>query len=512
MRPQVVCLQAQAKKLAPQKTRQKKLPRVTPEEEVQILRRRVQKAERDERMDLSNMIIEPKTYMGGFTRPRDLRASNWFPGGPYVLKGKRYESPSEEAYKPHTVFLLETRHKVRHSTGIVDSKDHVIGVCRAVDWPRLIKFYNSPNCPAKHKESLDNACWSWLPRSGKVIRPVVWWGQDEKLEDIMKEIHEDPNYVSPYFQLLRKEARQEVEEVDPPPRQTKKPKIDSPNVRVSNRIYDKEEIRRQYYPIIKDEPFWRPLLAVTFSTRPLALTLSRLSKALPRGLPFYASMSNDDRKCLYSFTHRMTSLRLDRMRSLVLTICSRLSGENGGFVGIRFSTDTRGRGIDGEGLGDPIPRDQRLVKVMIGDWFYRAADEQELYRLGAEEHGGDEALEVSLMNDWGRELDAQGNELPLPMQESSSEDSIEFAEDFEDEKETENENEEDVEGMEGDESDEAMEDIDEEDLLQNPRLEAPLSRRKLKPILRENTEAAARLRRKLAYRLGGTHRSVLRIT
>lgn len=61
MRPQVVCLQAQAKRLTSQSTRQKKLPKITPEEEVQILRRRVQKAERDERMDLSNMIIEPKT-------------------------------------------------------------------------------------------------------------------------------------------------------------------------------------------------------------------------------------------------------------------------------------------------------------------------------------------------------------------------------------------------------------------------------------------------------------------
>lgn len=450
--------------------------------------------------------------MGGFTRPRDLRASNWFPGGPYVLKGKGYESPSEEAYKPHTVFLLETRHKVRHNTGIVDAKDHVVGICRTVDWPRLIEFYNSPRCPLKHKESLDNACWPWLPRSGKVIRPVVWWGHDEKLEDIMKEIYEDPDYVSPYHQLLKKEARKEVEEVDPPQRQTKKPKTDATNVRISNKIYDKDEIRQLYYPLIKNEPFWRPLLAVTFSTRPLALTLSRLSKALPRGLPFYASMTNDDRKCLYSFTHRMTSLRLDRIRSLVLNICSRLSGEKGGFVGIRFSTDTRGRGIDGEGLADPIPRDKRLVKVMIGDWFYRASDEHELYRLGAEEYGGDEALDVSLMNEWGRELDAQGNEIPLPIQESSSEDNIEYTQYFEDEEENEVESQEDVEDMEGEDSDEAMKDVDEEDLLRNPTLDTPFKRKKYKPILRENTEAAAQLRRKLAYRLGANHRNVIKIT
>lgn len=62
MRPQFTCLQAQFPKLAAQGIKSKKLPTITPEEEVQILKRRVQKAERDERMDLSNLIIEPKTY------------------------------------------------------------------------------------------------------------------------------------------------------------------------------------------------------------------------------------------------------------------------------------------------------------------------------------------------------------------------------------------------------------------------------------------------------------------
>ena len=47
--------------------------------------------------------------MGGFTRPTDLRASNWFPGGRYETIGKVYEQPSDAAYEAHTVFLLESR-------------------------------------------------------------------------------------------------------------------------------------------------------------------------------------------------------------------------------------------------------------------------------------------------------------------------------------------------------------------------------------------------------------------
>ncbi|GJJ15627.1 hypothetical protein Clacol_009905 [Clathrus columnatus] len=503
---QVIRLQAQISRLGAEKTR-KKLPTVTPEEEVRILKRRVQKAERDERMDLSNILIEPKTYMGGFTRPRDLRASNWFPGGPYVLKGKKYESPSKEAYASHTVFLLETRYKVRHGIGRVDSNDHIVGVCRTVDWPKLIKFYNGPRCPGEHQESLDNACWPWLPRSGKVIRPVVWWGKGEKLEDIMKEIYEDPDYVSPYSRLLQEQACEEENEDHTIPeieKYNQKQRIEKlkPSIRVGNTTFNKDEIRQKYFPIIQQEPFWRPLLTVTLSTRPLALTLSRLSKALPRGLPFYASMSNDDRKCLYSFSSRMTNLRLDRMRSLTMDICSHLAGDKGGFVGIRFSTESRGRGIDGEGLADPIPRDKRLVKVMIGNWFYRAEDEVELYRLGAEEYGGSDAIEVTSMNEWGKELDAQGNEVPIAVQEQSNED-LEYIQNLEDEDEKEEEEEEEFDG--------AAVDSDGEDLLRHPLASPITKRKKFKPELRENTKEAADLRRKLAYRLGATHRNVVRV-
>ncbi|KAF8530114.1 hypothetical protein BU17DRAFT_18696, partial [Hysterangium stoloniferum] len=164
-------------------------------------------------------------------------------------------------------------------------------------------------------------------------------------------------------------------------------------------------IREVYLPNLEKEPFWLPLVAITVSTRPLALTLARLSRGLARGLAYYASMSNDDRKCLISYSHRMTAMRLRRMRQVALEICRRLAGYKGGFVGIRFATHERGRGIEGEGLADAIPRDKRLVKVQIGNSYKHSEMEAEAYRDGAVESGGTDAIDVALMNSWGRRLD-----------------------------------------------------------------------------------------------------------
>lgn len=487
--------------------------------------------------------------MGGFTRPRDLRASNWFPGGPYIQKNKVYESPHEAAYEPHTVFLLESRYRVRHGIGRVDSKDHIVEICRAVDFVKLVRKYNSVRAPGEGRESMDNACWPWLPKSGKALRPTRWWGPDEQLEDIMREIYEDENYSSPHIKEILQDAQDEVDEPDPlSENQKKTPKLipieratatDTHPERVNaaatsdsgvsglnlasscaelmlaiqgqtgtkrpppgRPTFDINEVRAGYGARLSTEPFWLPLLAVTFSTRPLALTMGRLSKGLERGLPFYASMSNDDRKCLLSYSNRMTSMRLDRMRKLTLDIISRLAGHMGGFIGIRFNTHQRGRGVSGEGLADPIPADKRIVKVLLGHWFYRAQEEAELYRGYAEEWGGKAAIDLAMMNEWGRRLDENGNEVPLTKEETSTDDVHETEDDeAEDENENEETAEKDVDAREGETTEEA--------LLRNPHLPSIGRKRRLKPELARDTESAAELRKKLAYRLVGKHRSVM---
>lgn len=53
-------------------------------------------------------------YMGGFTRPRDLRALYWSKDSPYDEQKKSYETPSPAAYVPHIRLLrLLFQQKIR---------------------------------------------------------------------------------------------------------------------------------------------------------------------------------------------------------------------------------------------------------------------------------------------------------------------------------------------------------------------------------------------------------------
>ncbi|KAJ7475191.1 hypothetical protein B0H11DRAFT_2034470 [Mycena galericulata] len=112
--------------------------------------------------------------------------------------------------------------------------------------------------------------------------------------------------------------------------------------------------REEYMATLSEKPFWRPLLTFTVSTRPIGLSLLRLSKGEAMGTPFHAGLSNDDRKCRISYIHRMRSLRIRRMQNLAVNMAQVLAGARGGIVGIRFTPDDMGRGIGGEGLENPF--------------------------------------------------------------------------------------------------------------------------------------------------------------
>ncbi|KAH9942627.1 hypothetical protein B0H21DRAFT_522514 [Amylocystis lapponica] len=160
----------------------------SPEEDVRILARRMAKAERDERIDITLALTPVRSYMSGFTQPREFASSNWFPGGPYV-NNVSYETPPSAAYEPHTVFLLESRHPVKYGVGRVDSYEHVVGVCKEADFPALMEKFNSARCPAASLEAMDNASWPWLPK--KKFSPTVWWDKGERPEDVIAKLFED---------------------------------------------------------------------------------------------------------------------------------------------------------------------------------------------------------------------------------------------------------------------------------------------------------------------------------
>ncbi|KAH7919671.1 hypothetical protein BV22DRAFT_1074942 [Leucogyrophana mollusca] len=699
-------------------------PPVTPEEQVRITRRRIEKAERDERMDITMALTPVKTYMGGFTRPRDLRALYWSKGGHYHTSGKVYETPPASAYVPHTVYLLEGRYPTKHGLGRADTLEHVVGVCRECDFPEVLRNYNSERAPKDQLGAMDNARWPWQPKKHECR--VQWWAADEDPKAIIRELrgegadvalyngtgsfdagkdeHEEllgkaplplhmmnkasssrqqvrgfhtsayarhptsynEDHIVPDFYIKHKLDRKRAssiksgatpsttspsatdtkgtevdaveEAVHDPHRQTtgvKKRKHEeaalmqhlsdsilsdelaastrrlrtktpvehydadgmlvhasgfvvpgaghastSDVARSKERKRDEESdraaqtaavaeavlesdldhltmastrprshkvpfeirepdgtvkhpsgfvpptpanefkysdsaslerdlsaavgrqraretdgrnatrkggrglhttavvratevyppfpslhtlpphvpgpefpfeemvetvqetratsspqssagtpepatIRSQYLSTLAGTPFFRPLLTLTVSTRPLGMSLVRLSHSLPRGLPFYASVPAEDRKDSASFSSRMRNLRLDRMHSLSVTLAQALSGARGGLLGIRFNQDERGRGIEGEGLEQALAWKRRVIGVGVGNWYSRAAEVKEAFKTDGEEkvagvytsvtEAKDKGpFDVYGLDEWGKRLSETGEVLAYP--------------------------------------------------------------------------------------------------
>ncbi|KAJ2958168.1 hypothetical protein NUW54_g14550 [Trametes sanguinea] len=89
---------------------------------------RMKRAERHETKDIVRALRDVKSYRGGFTKPTTFRTTNWFKGGPYVIKRKVYEPPEPKAYKPYTVFYLEGRYPVRGGHGRADHYPIIIAL------------------------------------------------------------------------------------------------------------------------------------------------------------------------------------------------------------------------------------------------------------------------------------------------------------------------------------------------------------------------------------------------
>ncbi|KAJ3719679.1 hypothetical protein DFJ43DRAFT_1031844 [Lentinula guzmanii] len=563
---------------------------ITNKESSKIIHRRIEKAERDERMDLTAALTPVRTYMAGFTRPTDLRASNWFPGGPYATGGKTYEDPSPFAYEPHTVFLLESHYDIKYEIGRTDSPAHIVAVCRTGDFEAVLKMFNSRRTPNDCKQLMDNAHWPWL--ISKKAKSVKWWTSDEERLETLQDIgdssaaivgqqtvqdaleqasldnddeelrakkefrrhlsqtaavaarvseepqlsniatdikplqgkipfeHEfedgtvahpsgfvpptpadkqyDPEYhlsPHPHSRVATELRRRQMETVNEHHSDSLVPRIEQwkalkerkdeegglmstlttgilsggvsaateprdakipteihgvhnkaivqpmqhpsgfvpPTPRMSRGEFDArtsvvkrqatisgetpdsperpptfvssdphhvdevesaiapppesdkhKQLRDKYFEFIKDEPFWRPLIALTVSTRPIAKTLARLSRGLSQGRPFYSIVTPDDRKARASLAGRLRSLRVTRMRTLALEMAQLLAGARGGPIGVRFDEHSRGRGIDGEGLDKPIPWEKRVIGVGIGQWYPLADELTQSFKVLAE--------------------------------------------------------------------------------------------------------------------------------
>ncbi|TFK51416.1 hypothetical protein OE88DRAFT_1735324 [Heliocybe sulcata] len=603
-------------------------PRPTTAKELKLVKefakqveRRKEKAERDERVDITKSLTDVKTYEGGFSRPQMFRTSNWWKGGAYLRNHKSYEPPNSQAYEPHTVLLLESRYRIHMPAGRPDAHEHILV---ALPSSRVDAYLATLRHPDAKRATLDKAQWPlWAP---KKVRPVKWWEDPEDrirtYAELSGEIDltapasqvdaitpaseidasdeasgsnsssstthavglplasapprspmqqaqvrfyssarpppdKDENAVPQYFierkrqrdaiaerkeeegdlmyelsagiiadalsattqrnpektpfeftdesgnvlhpsgfevpagtgretdtpafdrRKLRKEYKErqtagvrervretaglrdqavvdivgggiqprdekipvEIPHVDgtvahpsgyvPPVPNTsfthgvkngrgrtfhwsaiasavaldgKVPLLGEPAPVIPPDEYDinLEKLRKQYEPTLQEEPFWRPLLMLELSTRPLAETLRRMSTALARGLSYPAAIKVEERLDQRSFSARVRSFRIKRMQQLTKDMSMLLAGYRGGFVGIRFNTDSLGRGTDGEGLEHPIPVDKRIIKVGVGEWYKRAEEVKEGFELDAKENGTD--VEVFGVDEFGRRV------------------------------------------------------------------------------------------------------------
>jgi hypothetical protein len=432
--------------------------------------------------------------MGGFTRPRDLRVTNWMPGGRYLDKGKRYEEPVREAYAPTTVFLIQSRYFVRHGLGRVNSPEYIVGFCPANQFKRYLRMINSGWAGDSLFQAMDNACWPGIAE-GINLKPTKWWKPGENPDllrqaslnsdsipapssenavsenvatstdassdpsttstvDETKEddgafesddddLAEDLARIEQARQLRKAKVREMIKSgatskevgnytsvpfdptrvlhtpkvAKPPPKLTAQQleyvtnkaklryyakylshspeehwiRVDESDSGFDEKLHDPNfvdtvlagtpyQYRKRYIPTLAEQPFWRPVLAVTFPTRPLGRVVARLSKALPRGLPYYASMPSEDLKCKKSLPSRTLNLRLTRMRRLTIQTAERLAGYFGGFPGIRFDSRMPGRAVNGTLLEAPLTEEQRRIVALVADWYSHSTEEIDGYQ------------------------------------------------------------------------------------------------------------------------------------
>ncbi|KAK7027315.1 hypothetical protein VNI00_015278 [Paramarasmius palmivorus] len=171
---------------------------------------------------------------------------------------------------------------------------------------------------------------------------------------------------------------------------------------------DVKELRSQYLPKIKNEPFWRPLLSFTVSTRPLANTIARLSRGQSKGVSFDASIAEVDKKSKTSYGASMRDLRLKRMQSLVVDLSKALAGDRGGLVGMRFSKAES----EGNDAAAPIPWEKRVIGVSVGDWYPHAEELKQAFRDAAGGNQDQHPFIVYDMNEWGKPVEGQDVKLP----------------------------------------------------------------------------------------------------
>ncbi|POY71187.1 hypothetical protein BMF94_5497 [Rhodotorula taiwanensis] len=352
--------------------KRKKQPRVIqhpPPSEADLQRyaeMRVRRAERLERKDLTSQLTPVKTYMGGFTQPRHFeyltvmdptrKAKDSYD----VRIGPDRVRPDAEAYTPHTVFLAVTRYPVRWGHGRATRRECFSSFCSESELEQRFKELNYGTW--KEDETKLVKLRHGHPKE-PVLTPAHWHCRDESKEYLdLAVLPGSPEERS----LLNRPASHLIRALESEKKRLLKAQTeDATATSISGRTIDEideliaEHKSRLLPPVVDyvrpgppytEPPLAVPFLTVTLPTRPLAATVARLCNGHPRGLPFIASIPNEDRKDGPALFRRLLRMRTDRIRELVDQLVYRLEGNIGGMMSVRLSPEDKGRGLDGEGL------------------------------------------------------------------------------------------------------------------------------------------------------------------
>lgn len=337
--------------------------------------------------------------MGGFTQPQHFAFLN-----PLDPTRKQKDSPSlrtsadrirpaASSYEPHTVYLAVTRYPVKWpGHGRAVRRECFSGFCRADELDKEFRELNGGRWregrtdwvkkeKGKQKEAVEVLPgWEARKESQEYIDCAVWPGSPQERTMLNK----------PIYAALKAQKRLKEEDSSPSALEDSVTPPFLPPVSRDWTAPSLPHLAPSSRPIV-------PLLTLTLPTRPLAATLARLCNSHPRGLSFVASVADADRKDGPAFFRRLLRMRADRMRDLSGELVSRLRGEGGGLFAVRLSAEDKGRGVEGERLGEDF-------KEPEGGWV-------ELKWLRAESEVWEGIQRASLVSSWeGLEGVGRGDE------------------------------------------------------------------------------------------------------
>ncbi|GAA5986658.1 hypothetical protein JCM11641_001354 [Rhodosporidiobolus odoratus] len=330
-----------------------------------------------------------------------------------VRVGENRIRPEAAAYEPHTVYLAVTRYPIRWGHGRATRREVFGGFCKESELEERFKSLNYGDWleektelvkleHGKPKTPVTTAAhWSCSPESKEYIDLAVLPGSPEERALLNKPTSHRIRALMSEMKRLQKQDDKLQQKVtggpdtssassaeastptdpiplsspsspsaEPSDSSTPPSEPAAPSGFVSPTADRQAEIRQQMKDLKKDlhppvgDDYIRPLppyletrlvvpfLTVTLPTRPLASTLARLAKSHPRGLPFMASIPNDDRRDGPALFRRLLRMRTNRLQDLTRELVQKLGGHGGGLMGLRLNPEDIGRGIRGEGLGE----------------------------------------------------------------------------------------------------------------------------------------------------------------